>query len=178
MKAEVKPSETTGKVCKRGKPCILVVTACGRKKHSRPMPAWELYKSSRIRAIRNMVQKYGFAHFAILSAKYGLVDVDQVLSPYEQTMTDQQSKRLFPKISIKLQRYDCVVFFRGGARKEYFNCIREACKRAQTTLIVFGYGIMGGINGLSTILDFIKIGKLPESNPKMCVSLIDNSQTN
>lgn len=149
------------------KSLALVVTACGRKKNSEPMPAWKLYKSPRIRAVHNRVQKYNFAHFAILSAKYGLIDADQIVSPYEQIMTNQQSKRLVLHILTKVRFYKCVIFFKGGARKEYFDCIREACKRAQRVLIVLGYGNMGGINELSSVLDFIEEGELPDPNIKM-----------
>ena len=52
------------------KPKILVVTTCGAKKHNTPRPAWQLYKSPRIRAVHNRRNGHDMC---ILSTKYGLV---------------------------------------------------------------------------------------------------------
>ena len=44
----------------------------------------------------------------------------------------------------KIKSYDCVVYFRGGSGKEYFNLMREACEHAGKTPVSFGYRFMGG----------------------------------
>lgn len=60
------------------KPKILVVTTCGAKKHNTPRPAWQLYKSPRIRAAHNRRNGHDMC---ILSTKYGLVDAEEVIEP-------------------------------------------------------------------------------------------------
>ena len=139
------------------KPKILVVTACGRKKHDKPMPAWKLYKSSRIRAVYNRTQ---CCDYAILSSKYGLVEADREIAPYEQIMTKQRAADLVPQVMMKVKKFDYVVYYRGGARKEYLDCIKEACREAARTLIVLGYANMGGINNLTKVLELLEKNKL------------------
>jgi len=79
---------------------ILMVTTCGARKHSEPKPAWKLYKSSRIRAVYNRRMGHDMC---ILSTKYGLVEADAVIEPYEAVMTEQIAKELRKsKITITL----------------------------------------------------------------------------
>jgi hypothetical protein len=145
------------------KPKILVVTTCGARKHTEPKVAWRLYKSPRIQAVYN--RKDGH-EMCILSTKYGLVDAETVIEPYEEVLTKGKAKELIPQMVKKIEGYDCVVYYRGGAGKEYFNCMKEACKIARRTLVSFGYKFMGGINELPKILqlveraEFYKISKV------------------
>ena len=60
----------------------------------------------------------------------------------------------------KIEVYDYVVYFKGGAGKEYFNCMREACKRAGITLVSLGYRFMGGISELPNVLKLVEQGQL------------------
>lgn len=139
------------------RPEILVVTCCGARKHNEPKPAWQLYKSPRIRAVYNRRNGHDMC---ILSTKYGLVDADEVIEPYEETLTKQKTNELIPQIVEKIQSHDCVVYYRGGAGREYFNCIREACERAGKTLISFGCKYMGDINLLPKVIQLIERGQL------------------
>lgn len=47
------------------------------------MPAIDLYKSSRIKAVNN---RRNGADFAVLSAKYGLIYPDRVIRDYEKIL--------------------------------------------------------------------------------------------
>ena len=60
----------------------------------------------------------------------------------------------------KIKGYDFIVYYRGGAGREYFNLMREACKRAGKTLVYFGYKYMGDINELSNLLELVEQGQL------------------
>jgi len=135
------------------KPRILVVTACGRKKHDKPMPAWKLYKSPRIKAVYNRSQG---CDFAILSAKYGLVEADRIITPYEQVMTKERAEELLEQVTAKVEKYDYVIYYRGGARKEYLECIQEACRSTKRTLLVLGYANLGGINDLQKMIGLLE----------------------
>ena len=124
---------------------ILIVTACGAKKNPRPLPAYKLYKSARIKAVYN---RRSGCDMGILSAEYGLVRAHDVIEPYERLMDEERAEELAPFVAEKLKEYDCIIFFKGGARKAYLSCIKAACKKAGRTLVALGYANMGGINDL------------------------------
>ena len=130
---------------------VLIVTACGAKKNPGPMPAYRLYKSSRIKAVYN--RRCG-SDMCILSAEYGLVNAHKTIKPYERVMDEQRAEELVPSVTKKLKNYDCVIFFKGGAREAYLSCIKAACRRAGKTLVTLGYANMGGINDLPQVIEF------------------------
>ena len=92
----------------------------------------------------------------ILSTKHGLVDAEKVIEPYEEVLTTQRARELIPQMVKKIEGYDCIVYYGGGAGKEYFNLMRKACRRAGKTLISFGYKYMGGINELPTVIKLVE----------------------
>lgn len=142
---------------------ILIVTACGAKKATIALPAYKLYKSSRIRAV---YRRRGNSDMCILSAEYGLIDAQEVISPYNRLMDQKRACELVNSIANKLIDYEFVLFFKGGARKIYSSCIEAACRKAGKTLVMFGYANMGGINDLPRILAALQengIGILTET---------------
>ena len=124
---------------------ILVVTACGNKKEQVPMPAWKLYKSSRIKAVYN---RKGNHEMCILSAEHGLLQAEKITVPYNRLMDERRCSELIPQVKKVVKNYDAVVFFKAGARKLYENCISQACSESNVKLISFGSGFMAGINEL------------------------------
>lgn len=135
------------------RPIILVVTTCGARKHNEPKPAWQLYKSPRIRAVYNRKNRHDMC---ILSTKYGLVDAETTIEPYEETLTEQKAAQLICQMVEKINGYDCIMYYKGGAGKAHFNLMREACERARKTLVSFGYKYMGGINELPNVLQLVE----------------------
>lgn len=138
---------------------VLIVTACGSKKNSRPMFAYKLYKSSRIKAVYN--RRCG-SDMCILSAEYGLVEIHKTVRPYERMMDEQRARELVPSVTKKIQSYDCVVFFKGGVRKAYLSCIKAACEKMGKILVTLGFANMGGIKDLPLIIELLHEGKLHE----------------
>ncbi len=63
----------------------LYLVGCGKAKLDRPAPARELYTGSLFRAARAYVEALG-APWQVLSARYGLVRPDAVVTPYEQKL--------------------------------------------------------------------------------------------
>ena len=137
----------------------MIVTACGAKKNPGPMPAYKLYKSSRIKAVYN---RRSGSDVCILSAEYGLVNANKTIKPYERVMDERRAEELVPSVTKKLKNYDCVVFFKGGAREAYLSCIKAACEGAGKTLVTLGYANMGGINDLPKVINFVKKKRLKE----------------
>ena len=132
---------------------ILLVTACGSKKEEKPAPAWKLYKSSRIRYLYRKAKEFNIP-FYILSAKYGLVNSEQIIEPYDEIMTEEKCKFLIEQIKsvLKELRPEVIVFYKGGARKEYFKCLKRICEELQIPLKTFGYKIMGDIQKVNKII--------------------------
>lgn len=134
----------------------VLITACGSKKENKRIEAWKLYKSSRIRHLYKKSKALNIP-FYILSAKYGLVYCDEIIEPYNEIMDEDRCKRLEKQISQVLDEFDVIIYYKGGARKEYYNCLERISKKLNKKFISFGYGNMGDIgkleeitNGLST----------------------------
>ena len=130
---------------------IVLVTSCGNKKESSPQVAGKLYKSARIRHLYRKSKELGIPFF-ILSAGYGLVSGDEVISPYNAVMSEEKCKELERKIAERLKDYDVIVYYKGGARKDYLDCIKRVAEKLEKELVVFGYGNMGDIGKLGEVL--------------------------
>ncbi len=130
------------------------MTACGRSKEKELLPAWRLYRSSRIRYLKRVADTVG-VDYAILSAEYGLVPSDEVIAPYERVMDEERCHEILPVLveSLKRMRVRAIVFYRGGARKEYYECLRRAAESVGADLISVGYANMGDIGKVKGILE-------------------------
>ena len=93
---------------------------------------------------------------AILSAKYGLIDAEMIIEPYNVMMTENRAKELVLQVTEKIKDYDVIAYYRGRAGKEYFDCISEACEIAGKKLISVGYKMMGDINELPGIIQRVE----------------------
>lgn len=114
---------------------VLLATACGAKKNKGKMPAIDLYKSSRIKAVYN--RKNG-ADFAVLSAKYGLLYPDRIIKDYEQVLDSRGMHKLMPQVTEFIDKYELIVFFKGGSREEYRELIKNASDAINKPLILIG----------------------------------------
>lgn len=71
-------------------PAVLVVVPCGRKKLPQAAPAADLYVGNRLaqQAAATIAARTPGARVVILSALHGLVDLADVIAPYDVTMGD------------------------------------------------------------------------------------------
>ena len=83
---------------------------------------------------------------AILSAKYGLINAETIIEPYNQKMDPQRANELENQVIITINGYDRVIFYKGGSSKPYRKCVEEACRKTGTAFISFGYANQGDIN--------------------------------
>lgn len=114
---------------------VLLATACGAKKNKGKMPAIALYKSSRIKAVYN---RRDGADFAVLSAKYGLLYPDKIIKDYEQILDSKGANKLIPQVTEFINKYELIVFFKGGSRGEYRELIKQASEAIKKPLILIG----------------------------------------
>ena len=131
---------------------LVLITACGNKKENKPTKAGRLYKSSRIRHLYKKSKELDI-DFYILSAKYGLVNGDEIIAPYNQIMNEKQCEELKNQIKTILENFDIIIYYRGGARKEYYNCLEKITKKLNKKFISFGYGNVGDIRKLEDIVN-------------------------
>ena len=96
----------TGKIC--------VITACGNKKEDTPLPAWRIYKSSRIKAV---YKRKCNEDMYILSAEHGLLPAEKIIKPYNRLLDTDRANKLLPKIESTIKKYDKIIYFKAGARK-------------------------------------------------------------
>lgn len=132
---------------------ICVITACGNKKESVPLPAWKIYKSSRIKAVH---KRKSNEDMYILSAEHGLLPAEKIIKPYNRLLDEDRVKKLLPKIESTIKKYDKIIYFKAGARKLYEECLGTACKNTGVQMISFGFGFMGGINELENRISIAK----------------------
>ena len=103
----------------------LCLVSCVAKKLPRSAPAKDLYTSDLFRKMRALVEAQGWPWF-ILSAKYGLVDPEQVIEPYEKTLNkmgvaDQRdwADRCLGTLEPHLIGVQSVVFLAGAKYREF-----------------------------------------------------------
>ena len=65
----------------------LCLVSCVARKLPRSAPAKDLYVSDLFRKMRRLVEAQGWRWF-ILSAKYGLLDPERVIEPYDETLNE------------------------------------------------------------------------------------------
>ena len=128
---------------------ILLATACGAKKNKGKMPAINLYKSSRIKSVYN---RRNGADFAVLSAKYGLLYPDKIIKDYEQILDFKGVKKLIPQVAEFINKYELIVFFKGGSREEYRELIRHSSEIMNKPLIFIGNRNQEDIGKLEELL--------------------------
>lgn len=63
----------------------LILIGCGKTKAAHPAPARDLYLGSLFRARRRYAEASGLRWY-IISARYGLLDPDQLIEPYDQRL--------------------------------------------------------------------------------------------
>ena len=128
---------------------VLLATACGAKKNKGKMPAIDLYRSSRIKAVYN---RRDGADFAVLSAKYGLIYPDLIITYYEQILDSKSMKKLLPQVIEFIGKYDLIVFFKGGSREEYRELVKNAAQAINKPLVLIGNRNQEDIGKLEELL--------------------------
>lgn len=68
----------------------ITIVACVRLKENQLNPAKDLYKSPWFRKARAYVEQQK-CDWYIVSAKYGLLDTDKVIEPYELTLNNMKA---------------------------------------------------------------------------------------
>lgn len=99
--------------------------SCVSKKHSHATLARNLYKSPLFKKTRDYVDKNCDSWY-ILSAKYGLVEPDNVIEPYDETLNTksrmerkQWAKKVWDVLNLHLHPGDQVILLAGEKYREF-----------------------------------------------------------
>jgi hypothetical protein len=104
----------------------VVLLSCVKSKRSHRCRAWEMYTSPLFRKMMDYAQSLKPKNIFILSAKYGLLRLDEMIEPYEQTLKNMKSayKRLWAQgVLAELRKHcdfdaDNFVFLAGAPYRE------------------------------------------------------------
>ena len=105
----------------------IILISCVSKKSSERSKAWDLYISPLFKKNLSYAQKLQPDHIFILSANYGLVELEQEIDPYNltlNTMTAREVKRWADHILQQLSEYsdfqrDLFIFLAGAKYRKY-----------------------------------------------------------
>ena len=101
--------------------------ACSKRKKSSPCRAKEFYQGELFKKSLYYCLSHQFDNTFILSAKYGLVALDQVLEPYDLTLKNLSKRERWGwSQKVKLQLHECGIvgefwFFTGVFYREFFD---------------------------------------------------------
>jgi hypothetical protein len=119
----------------------LVIIPCGRRKKSVPAPAGQMYLGPYFRScLKTALALTSKERVRVLSGKYGLLRLDQVISPYDQRI-DKRGAITLPEIirQATAQRIIGATDVTVLAGQAYSNIILEIWPKAAAPL----YGIPG-----------------------------------
>lgn len=113
----------------------LYCTYCSAEKRtcSTPLPALQLYKSTRIKEVHAKAQEDNCS-FAILSGKYGIVLPNTLIPFYDHLLQENEVKEHAKQVATQIKNIGAthVVFYMNYLKNEpqlapYLNCIKKAC---------------------------------------------------
>ena len=101
---------------------VLFLAGCSQKKLNYPAPAIELNQGQLFRGIKKLTMSNNF-DLKILSGKYGLLDSNEVISPYNQKIRTKKDilrirRKIFPKMLKTIERYDLIIVIMGKNYRE------------------------------------------------------------
>jgi len=101
------------------------LVACVKSKQTKSAPAKDLYTSALFKKTKAYAQKNSRSWY-ILSAKYGLLEPDEIIAPYEKTLKTMPSreryawaKRVLAALDTRLQPDDRVILLAGETYREH-----------------------------------------------------------
>ena len=101
---------------------ILVITSCTSSKLNYAAPAKSLYQGVLFRKIKKIVN-YNNLDFKILSAKYGILDANDIIKPYEKELKNKKDilelrKRVIPNLKSIEEDYELIIIIMGKKYRE------------------------------------------------------------
>ncbi len=108
----------------------LVILACSQKKGPNPVAARELYLGSLFKLGRKFAEVHHF-DYVIISAKYGLLNPEQVIAPYDQRIANLADVRRVREMVISplqelFQKYEKIIVIGGNLYRKVLEPLKSA----------------------------------------------------
>ena len=101
----------------------IILMSCGAKKESTPQQAKNLYIGGyfkKILAYAEFLSNKNNAEIFILSAKYGVLELNEIIKPYDLTLNNKDEKykknwsyKVIKQLESKIKRTDKIIFLAG-----------------------------------------------------------------
>jgi len=97
---------------------ICIIAGCSQKKLNYPAKAIDMNQGQLFKAIRKLAVRNHF-DMKILSGKYGLLDANEVIEPYNQKIRNQKDvlrvrRQAIPKLLSIWEKYDVIIVIMGN----------------------------------------------------------------
>lgn len=100
----------------------LLILACSKSKNTDSMKALDLYNGPAFRMVRKYLLTSNHLDVRVLSAKYGLIRSDTIITPYDLKLNEERASELMgltrSKINNIMKQYDDVFVFGGKLYQE------------------------------------------------------------
>lgn len=123
---------------------ILLITGCTSKKLNHAAPAKYLYQGVLFKKLRRIVKQNNF-DLKILSAKYGLLDSDVLIKPYDKIIKNEEDiiklrEMVLPKLKSIEDDYETIILVMG---KKYRDVLKPMFENEKYKMIYDSRGIGG-----------------------------------
>ena len=120
---------------------VLVLIACSKRKADRPRKAKELYLGRLFQEAKQFAERRGY-EYRIISAKFGLIDPDTIIAPYDQTIRTKEDllrvrELVLPRLEKMMERFERIIVFGG---KKYRQVLEPLWDERFTFVKSKGYG--------------------------------------
>ncbi len=144
---------------------VLVINSCSQGKQPQPAPAREFYTGQLFHMVRKFSELHGFEQ-RILSGKYGLLTLDDLVDPYDLKITTKADiKRVQEKCLYRLvelhKTYDTIIIILGKKYRDVISPIIDS-----KCLVVFDKKGIFAYYSLIAYLNQIKQTRKPAYIPK------------
>lgn len=135
---------------RRMKEKTLLIQSCSASKKDKPGPAIDVYDGYFYKIIGKALREDSVDEnidIKILSAKYGIIDSDYEISPYDQRMTEERAEELNPEIISQLKgelnsaNYDKIVVNVGKDYKKALEGLKDEIDSSIDLRVIEGDGI-------------------------------------
>lgn len=128
---------------------FVIVVGCTKKKKEYRCKAEEMYSESTLfnKTVFYIKTNYD-TPFVILSAKYGIISQETIISPYDTTITNCDDRFIRQNIRENLSRYNKIIAFCGSG---YVNALRKALPTTCIVEPLRGLGIGKRLKFLSEV---------------------------
>lgn len=148
---------------------ILVITNCSKKKLQSPTVAQNLYQGLFFRNVKTFSKRMQF-DLCIISAKYGLLNSDEIIEPYDKTIKSKKDilelkENVSGKFDKLLNEYDKIIFIMA---KNYLEIFKSYLDNSKIICAIDHRGSGGFLQLTSKLkkikkLDFLKLIKTNRS---------------